>query len=118
MKNLDERQRMVRDQAHRLAYKIIAFLCLFAPLYLIMQNMFTSPINLGILGIMKLIRLQTANGIQLLISHPESSTQMQTLFIARNTVLNQGIYYCLFLLILALIVWTLPRAIIVWEERA
>jgi hypothetical protein len=118
VKNLDERQRMVRDQAHRFAYKIIAFLCLFAPLYLIIQNLLTSPINTNIPGIMKLTRLQTTNSIQILVWRPESSAQLQSIFIARNAILNQGIYYSLFLLVLALIVWTLPRAIIAWKERA
>ena len=118
VKNLDERQRMVRDQAHRSAYKIIAFLCLFTPLYLIIQNMLTSPVNASIPGNVKMIQLQTATGIRLLLSHPVSHAREQSLFIARNAILNQGIYYCLFLLILALIAWTLPRAIIAWKERA
>src|SRR6516162_881069 len=103
MKNLDERQKMVRDQAHRSAYKIIAFLCLFTPLYLIIQNMLTSPVNASIPGNVETIQLQTATGIRLLLSHPVSLAREQSLFIARNAILNQGIYYCLFLLILALI---------------
>jgi len=126
VKNLDERQRMVRDQAHRSAYKIIAFLCLFTPLYLIVQNVLTSPMNAGIPGNVRMIQVQTvmsslgqnANGIRMWVLHPASSAQEQSLFIARNAILNQGIYYCLFLLVLALIVWTLPRAIIAWKERA
>jgi hypothetical protein len=117
VKNLDERQRMVRDQAHRLAYKIIAFLCLFVPLYLIIQNLFTTPINASMPGVVKLTRLQSANNVQILVWHTEASAQAQSIFIARNAVLNQGIYYTLFLLVLALIVWTLPRAIIAWRER-
>jgi hypothetical protein len=118
VKYLDERQRMVRDQAHRSAYKIIALLCVFTPLYLIIQNVLTSPINASISGNARMIQSQTANGISLLITHPDSPAQVQSIFIARNAILNQGIYYCLFLLILALIVWTLPRAIIAWKERA
>ena len=118
VKNLDERQRMVRDQAHRSAYKIIAFLSLFTPLYLIIQNVLTSPFNTSIPVNLRMIQLQTATGIRLLLSHPVSPAREQSLFIARNAILNQGIYYCLFLLIMALIVWTLPRAIIAWKERA
>ncbi len=38
-KQLDERQRMVRDSAHRTAYKIVTFLCLFIPIYLAVQSL-------------------------------------------------------------------------------
>ena len=126
LKNLDERQRMVRDQAHRSAYKIIALLCLLMPLYLILQNMLTSSLSssisydvrLNLVPKMTLMKLQKSNGVVLWTLQPASPPQEQSIFIARNAVLNQGIYYCLFLLILALIVWTLPRAIIAWKERA
>jgi hypothetical protein len=126
VKHLDERQRMVRDQAHRSAYKIIAFLCLFTPLYLIIQNVLTSPMNAGIPGNVRMNQVQivmkslgqNAHSVSMWVLDPASYAQEQSLFIARNAVLNQGIYYCLFLLVLALIVWTLPRAIIAWKERA
>lgn len=125
-KNLDERQRMVRDQAHLSAYKIIALLCLLMPLYLILQNMLTSShsssisydVRLNLVPKMTLMQLQKSNGTILWTLQSGSPAQEQSIFIARNAVLNQGIYYCLFLLILALIVWTLPRAIIAWKERA
>ena len=38
-KQLDERQRMVRDSAHRTAYKIVTFLCLFISIYLAVQGL-------------------------------------------------------------------------------
>ena len=138
VKHLDERQRMVRDQAHRYAYRIIALLCLFAPLYLILQNMLTSPlkasvpymvtlhlsksvprpVKLNLAQAMPLIQVQKSNQLLLWSVHPVSSAQPQSIFIARTAIFNQGIYYCLFLLVLALIIWTLPRAIIAWKERA
>jgi hypothetical protein len=126
VKNLDERQRMVWDQAHRSAYKIIALLCLLMPLYLILQNMLTSPLSSSIsydvrlnpVQKMTLMQFQKSNGIILWTLQTVYPAQEQSIFIARNAALNQGIYYCLFLLILALIVWTLPRAIIAWKERA
>jgi hypothetical protein len=80
VKNLDERQRMVRDQAHCSAYKIIALLCVFTPLYLIIRNVLTSPINASISGNVRMIQLQTATAIRLLISHPYSTTRVQTIF--------------------------------------
>jgi hypothetical protein len=117
VKKLDERQRIVRDQAHRYAYKIIALLCLFTPIYLIIQNMLTAaPLAANILG-NAIMRSQTTTAIGMVISHPHSSPAVQTIYIARNALLNQGIYYALFLLTVALIVWTLPRAIIAWKER-
>jgi hypothetical protein len=117
VKKLDERQRMVRDQAHRYAYKIIALLCLFTPIYLIIQNMLTAaPLAANILG-NTIIRSQTTTAIRMVISQPHSPPAVQTIYIARNALLNQGIYYALFLLTVALIVWTLPRAIIAWKER-
>jgi hypothetical protein len=117
VKKLDERQRMVRDQAHRYAYKIIALLCLFTPIYLIIQNMLTAaPLAANILG-NAIMRSQTTTAIRMVISQPHSSPAVQTIYIARNALLNQGIYYALFLLTVALIVWTLPRVIIAWKER-
>ena len=141
VKKLDERQRMVQDQAHRFAYKIIALLCLFTPIYLIIQNMLTaapiiaeshgnamiqSQIPIAIHMIISQPYLHAVRplpigikpiAIHMIIPQPYSPTEIQTIFIARNALLNQGIYYGLFLLVVALIVWTLPRAIIAWKER-
>ncbi len=66
---------------------------------------------------MELIQAQKLNGVIHWTLYQASAPQVQTIYIARNAVLNQGIYYCLFILVLALIVWTLPRAIIAWKER-
>jgi hypothetical protein len=118
VKKLDERQRMVRDQAHRYAYKIIALLCLFAPIYLIIQNLLTAtPLPAKILLGNVVTRSHTPTAIRVMISKPDAPTIIWTTFVARNAILDQGIYYCLFLIIIALIVWTLPTAIIAWKER-
>ncbi|HKV57302.1 MAG TPA: hypothetical protein VJO32_03440, partial [Ktedonobacteraceae bacterium] len=42
-RQLDERQRMVRDSAHRTAYKIVTLLCLLIPIYLAAQGLFAKP---------------------------------------------------------------------------
>jgi len=42
-RQLDERQRMVRDSAHRTAYKIVTLLCLLIPIYLAAQGLFAAP---------------------------------------------------------------------------
>jgi hypothetical protein len=118
VKKLDELQRMVRDQAHRYAYKIIALLCLFAPIYLIIQNMLTpAALPAKILLGSALFRSQSTGAIDVMSSKPDAPTAIETIFLARTAILSQGMYYCLFLLIVALIVWTLPRAIIAWTER-
>ena len=118
VKKLDERQRMVRDQAHRYAYKIIALLCLFAPIYFIIQNLLTAtPLPAKFLLGSAVLRSYTPTEVQIMISKHDAPTMMWTTFVARNAILDQGIYYFLFLLIVALIVWTLPRAIIAWTER-
>lgn len=41
-RQLDERQRMVRDSAHRTAYKIVTLLCLLIPIYLAAQGLFAN----------------------------------------------------------------------------
>jgi len=43
-KKLDERQRLVRDQAHRTAYKIIAVLCLGILVYFGIHSMFVAAV--------------------------------------------------------------------------
>jgi hypothetical protein len=155
-RHLDERQRMVRDSAHRTAYKIVMLLCLLVPLYLAAQGLFiskpaatpptTSPNYLTIRPAIAYIHfipmmpyssahsrvlppvvewLSTAgNHWQILQVHFVDFWQPLMVSPARPAPTapaiappNTSIYYGLVLLTLLLIISTLPKAIVAWQER-
>ena len=154
-RQLDERQRMVRDSAHRTAYKIITLLCLLIPLYLAAQGLFVRPpaptpasrssTTLTILhpaitytGYLRVVpdnihppiafsspKLLTIDGknvtVQLItLWRPLVAWQLESAPTAPAPVIvtpNPGIYYGLVLLTLLLIISTLPKAIVAWQER-
>ena len=154
-RQLDERQRMVRDSAHRTAYKIVTLLCLLIPLYLAAQGLFADkpsapsttsspgavttfrsdisfahyvkvvPGNTRLPIVLHSTKLFTIDGknmpIQLItISQPAIIWQVLPAPAASPPVIappNAGIYYGLVLLTLLLIISTLPKAIVAWQER-
>jgi len=160
-RQLDERQRMVRDSAHRTAYKIVTLLCLLIPLYLAAQGLFggkpatptvSSPPVSGLhyitikqspivfidhMGIVRSeaspsltiispdTKLLTAAGKNVPVQiywfwQPLRISQVQPPPATPAPAIvmpNPGIYYGLVLLTLLLIISTLPKAIVAWQER-
>lgn len=149
-RQLDERQRMVRDSAHRTAYKIITLLCLLIPLYLAAQGIFARPpaptpaspsaftvIRPAMTGyVIVAPHINTQDQItQAWLALDGKNTLLHTITIWRPAVIwqlrptpptgpapvivqpNAGIYYGLVLLTLLLIISTLPKAIVAWQER-
>lgn len=155
-RQLDERQRMVRDSAHRTAYKIITLLCLLIPLYLAAQGLFigkqaaTTPtisrpnyltINRTIivytryvgtihtnntpsrviLPMIEWIATDGKNIPPVHIAPPWQPLMMSPTQPAPTAPAiappDASIYYGLVLLTLLLIISTLPKAIVAWQER-
>ncbi len=154
-RQLDERQRMVRDSAHRTAYKIITLLCLLIPLYLAAQGLFADKPATPITSSPNVITIKQSaiaytrsasvvhgktNSFTILFPGPEwlmiagksvpvqletswrplLISQVQPAPTAPAPVIappNAAIYYGLVLLTLLLIVSTLPKAIVAWQER-
>ena len=136
-RKLDERQRLVRDRAHRIAYRIIAVLCLVTLAYICIHNMLvtaTPPasetanirpafsyifVNKGLQtwsivqkqGVLWNITSQQPN---LVVSVQQSAPAVSAI---PTDLLGLGLLYGLFLLTMVLIVKTLPTAIIGWKER-
>lgn len=140
-RKLDERQRLVRDRAHSIAYRIIAVLCLAILAYLCIHNMLVtaSPppapaasetpyvqpafsyifVNKGLQtwsivqkqGVLWSITSHQPNLVVLVHQSAPAVSAMST------DLLGLGLLYALFLLTMVLIVKTLPTAIIGWKER-
>jgi len=146
-KKLDERQRMVRDQAYRYAYKIITIACLLLLIYLAIHSLLipaplpAPPISTSALPTARVIIVDQA-GHQSMMFHVLTTlrnppppnfvhqgvspvvgwftTRQATTpvpIVPSTDPLSLGIYYGLFLVTIMLIVTTLPRAIIAWKER-
>jgi hypothetical protein len=141
-RKLDERQRLVRDRAHRIAYRIITVLCLAILAYVCLHSMLLSasppptpassetayvrpPIGYIIVQRGTLAwDISQAQGIGW-VSIPAQQPALAIL-VRQSTpavsampadLLGLGLFYGLFLLIMVLIVKTLPTAIIGWKER-
>jgi hypothetical protein len=141
-RKLDERQRLVRDRAHRIAYRIIAVLCLVILAYICIHNMLVtaSPPPAPAVSETPYVQpafsyifvnkgLQTWSIVQKQGVLWESITPLQpklVVFVQQSApavsaiptgLLGLGLLYGLFLLTMILIVKTLPTAIIGWKER-
>jgi hypothetical protein len=135
-KKLDERQRMIRNRAHRIAYRIITMLCLAILAYICVHSMLlsaTPPATTG--GVTNaLIREFPSKIARAYIEVTSLKVDLQTIPVQgwivkpelRNTpaapspsidLVNLGLYYGLFLVTMVLIVKTLPTAVIGWKER-
>lgn len=143
-KKLDERQQLVRDQAHRTAYKIIAVLCLGILVYFGIHSVFVAavppapvtatihpvlPHAVNLVVVSKTTDLHVYYAvppkqpavIQWIAIDSSMATNMPGQMIAPTThpidLFSLGIYYGLFFLTVLLIITTLPKAIIAWKER-
>ena len=143
-RKLDERQRMIRNRAHRIAYRIITMLCLAILAYICVHSMLlsaTPPATTG--GVTN--ALIPAFPRPVISEFPSkiapAFTEVTPLKVTlqnsivhwwilkpelRNTPaapspsidqVNLGLYYGLFLVTMVLIVKTLPTAVIGWKER-
>ena len=124
-KKLDERQRLVRDQAHRTAYKIIAVLCLGILVYFGIHSMLVAavppyPVTTTIHTVKNIIVVSQNSDFSIYYAVPPKQPAVIQ-WIASTTqsidLFGLGIYYGLFFLTVVLIVTTLPKAIIAWKER-
>ena len=130
-KYLDERQKMVRDQAHRYAYKIIKALCLLVPICLFLQSLlrsgsvsvvregspFSSP-NLNIARVFWLYDAPRGWILHTYILGTMHADRVPTAPVAwPNDLTSLALYYGVFLLGVFLVVSTLPMSIIAWKER-
>ncbi len=139
-RKLDERQRLVRDRAHRVAYRIVAVLCLAILAYLCIHNMLvtatppptpaaseTTYVRPAFNYIMVNDDLQAWSLAQkqgvLSITPPQPNLDVlvhqsaPAVSAIPTDLLGLGLLYGLFLLTMVLIVKTLPTAIIGWKER-
>jgi hypothetical protein len=144
-RKLDERQRLVRDRAHRVAYRIITLLCLVILAYVCLhslllsasppptpvssQTAYVQPVFIDIVqgDAPHLTLYQAAHEIVWVsIPAPQQALAYDMVGVQQSTpvvsampadLLGLGLFYGLFLLIMALIVKTLPTAIIGWKER-
>jgi hypothetical protein len=143
-RKLDERQRMIRNRAHRIAYRIITMLCLAILAYICVHSMLlsaTPPATTG--GVTN--ALISAFPRPVISEFPSKIARAYIEVTAlkvdvqnsivhwwrvkpelRNTpaapspsidLVNLGLYYGLFLVTMVLIVKTLPTAVIGWKER-
>ncbi len=124
-KKLDERQRLVRDQAHRTAYKIIAVLCLGILVYFGIHSMLVAavppyPVTTAIHTVKNIIVVSQNSDFSIYYAVPPKQPAVIQ-WIASTTqsidLFSLGIYYGLFFLTVVLIVTTLPKAIIAWRVR-
>jgi hypothetical protein len=143
-RKLDERQRMIRNRAHRIAYRIITMLCLAILAYICVHSMllsatppattggvtnalipafprpviseFPSKIAHAFTGVTPLkVALQNS-----IIYWWRAKPELQNAPAAPSPsidLVNLGLYYGLFLVTMVLIVKTLPTAVIGWKER-
>ena len=154
-RKLDERQRMIRNRAHRIAYRIITMLCLAILAYICVHSMqlsatppttpsgITSAVPAHISALLrpvmwKVISIRELPGkiIPAYIQITPQQVALQNSIVywywwavkseLRNIPatpspptdpVNLGLYYGLFLVTMALIVKTLPTAVIGWKER-
>ncbi len=144
-RKLDERQRLVRDRAHRIAYRIITVLCLVILAYVCLhslllsasppptpassQTAYVQPVLIDIVkGDAQPMNLYQAAHETLWVSNAAQrpvlvaymvGVQQSTPAVSAMPadLLGLGLFYGLFLLIMVLIVKTLPTAIIGWKER-
>jgi hypothetical protein len=143
-RKLDERQRLVRDRAHRIAYRIITVLCLAILAYVCLHNLLLSaspppaPVSSQIAYVrptfIDIVKgdAQAVNPYLkaheiLWVSIPaQRPVRIYGVGIYESTppvsampadLLGMGFFYGLFFLIMVLIVKTLPTAIIGWKER-
>jgi hypothetical protein len=136
-RKLDERQRMIRNRAHRIAYRIITMLCLAILAYICVHSMLLSATPPTITGgvtpaapthiefpskiahaFIEVTPLKVAqqNGILYWGIKPEVQNTPAAPSPSIDLV-NLGLYYGLFLVTMVLIVKTLPTAVIGWKER-
>ncbi len=139
-RKLDERQRLVRDRAHRIAYRIITVMCLAILAYLCIHNMlltasppptptssetaYVRPAIVYILRDGQVLDTSQAQGVQA-VSIPAPQPALDILVHQPTPAVSAmpadlvglGLFYGLFLLTMVLIVKTLPTAIIGWKER-
>lgn len=141
-RKLDERQRLVRDRAHRRAYRIITVLCLAILAYVCLhslllsasppptpassQTAFVPPAFIDIVKVdAQPLTLYQAEHETLLVSIPAKQPVLAIVFDQSTPAVSAmppdlvglGLFYGLFLLTMVLIVKTLPTAIIGWKER-
>jgi hypothetical protein len=144
-RKLDERQRMIRNRAHRIAYRIITMLCLAILAYLCVHSMLLSITPPTTAGVVTNAHPAPIFPRPVVITIGEFPSKM-TLAYLQNTLqhvtlhgiywvnkpevlytppapspsidlVNLGLYYGLFLVTMILIVKTLPTAVIGWRER-
>lgn len=143
-RKLDERQRMIRNRAHRIAYRIITMLCLAILAYICVHSMLlsaTPPATTGGVtnALIPAFPRPVISEFPSKIAHaftgdtPLKVTLQNSIvhwWIAKpelqNTpaapspsidLVNLGLYYGLFLVTMVLIVKTLPTAVFGWKER-
>ena len=143
-RKLDERQRLVRDRAHRIAYRIITVLCLAILAYACLHSLIltasppptpvssqTAYVQPAFIGIVKgdaqaMTLDQAAHGTTWVSIPAQRPVLIYRAGIYQSTppvsamptdLLGMGLFYGLFFLIMVLIVRTLPTAIIGWKER-
>jgi hypothetical protein len=143
-RKLDERQRLVRDRAHRIAYRVITVLCLAILAYVCLhslllsasppptpassQTAYVQPVLIDIVkGDAQPLTLYQAAHETLWVSNAAQrpvlvymvgvQQSMPAVSAMPTDLLGLGLFYGLFLLIIVLIVKTLPTAIIGWKER-
>jgi hypothetical protein len=143
-RKLDERQRLVRDRAHRLAYRIITLLCLAILAYLCIHNMvltasppptpassqtaYLPPAFIVVEGDAPPLTLYQAAHERLFFDGNPAQQPALAIVVGVHQstpavsamptdLLGLGLFYGLFLLTMVLIVKTLPTAIIGWKER-
>jgi hypothetical protein len=132
-RKLDERQRMVRNRAHRVAYRIFTILCLAILAYLCVHSLLLSaspPVAHSLVA-----------KVRPVVSYILVTKDAQTWFTQTQVIhwvampkiypvspigevpsppvdlFSLGVYYGLFLVTMFLIVKTLPTAVVGWKER-
>jgi len=143
-RKLDERQRMIRNRAHRIAYRIITMLCLAILAYICVHSMLLSATPPATTGgatnaLISAFPRPVISELPSKIARAFTEVTPQKISLQngivhwwivkpelRNTpaapspsidLVNLGLYYGLFLVTLVLIVKTLPTAVIGWKER-
>jgi hypothetical protein len=139
-RKLDERQRLVRDRAHRIAYRLIALLCLAILGYLCIHNMLVTASPpptpaasettyvqpaFSYIFVNKDLQAWSITQKQGVLWSITSHQQNLVVLVHQSApavsaiptdLLGLGLLYGLFLFTIVLIVKTLPTAIIGWKE--
>ena len=143
---LDERQKMIRDCAHRRAYKIVQVACLFIPLCFFVYSLLWSALvampsspdstatfswGRGVILIhssqlnLPFKETEFSNlSLSLVDTHVEGlqltdqplSSPPHQLFFGFDNPVDIAVYYSTFLFCLFLMVTALPMAIVSWKE--